>query len=78
MGNILPTHTSNQLGVAQWRGTLDQTGTSPRIYEPLEQESQVKIFNLYSVAKLSYVTFKNCQQLYFLNVGNHSAEKMEI
>lgn len=78
MGTTPPPHTPDQLGDAQGKGTLDQTGTSPRTHGPLEQESQVKIFHLYSVAKLCYVTLKHCQQPYFLNVGNHSAEKMEV
>lgn len=75
-GNYPSPHTPHQLGDAQGKDTLDQTGTSPRTHGPLEQESQVKILHLYSVAKLSYATLKNCQQPYFLNVGNHSVEQM--
>lgn len=37
----------------------------------------MKIFSLFSVAKLYYLKFKSCRQPYFLDVESHSAEKDE-
>ena len=51
------------------------TGTLPGNQGCWEQESQVKTFSHSLMAKLYYGKVKSYQQLYFLNVGSHSAEQ---